>query len=332
MGLTTEQYGYIAAAASMLAFGSFNIPLKLRSTQDAKPDPMVFQVYINIAVFISSWLVLTYNPFIPTYWGIVSGTLWVFSSILSVFAVNYSGLAVSQGIWAGCTIIVSFFWGSVIFHQELESLGLSLVGLVMLMVGIAGMSIAGSELLSKNNFKELSSVGLEDNSIISSNLEEQPNTNNRKKLIGYICAATLSLTNGSMLAPIHYAPPEAQGINFIVSFGIGVLSVTPLFSVIYYMILFQGTVPQWKPKILLLPGLAAGLGWNIGNFASIYATAYLGYTVGFPLSQCALLISGFWGIALFKEITGWKRILLFVVSSIVLFGGAVVLALYGRKQ
>jgi len=331
----------MAACASMLAFGSFNIPLKLPSTLKAKPDPMVFQIYINIAVFLTSWIVLSYTPFILTYWGIVSGALWVTSSILSIFAVTYSGLAVSQGIWAGCTIIVSFFWGAVIFHQELLNLGLSLVGLGMLMIGIVGMSIAGSDLLSEPiNANEMSAVGLSDTTISGYNLQqtvyarigEEPTKINRKKMIGYVCAATLSLTNGSMLAPIHFAPPEAQGINFIISFGIGVLSVTPLFSVIYYMILFrEKTPPQWKPKILLLPGLIAGLVWNIGNWASIYATAYLGYTVGFPLSQCALLISMFWGIVLFKEITGWKRLLLLIVSSIVLVGGAIVLALYGRK-
>lgn len=86
----------------------------------------------------------------------------------------------------------------------------------------------------------------------------------------------------------------------------------------------------------------AGLMWNIGNWASLYALQYLGYTVGFPLTQCALLLGttrnsllnlsgGFWGIVLFKEITGVRRILLYVVSCLVLISGAILLGLYGKK-
>jgi len=155
---------------------------------------------------------------------------------------------------------------------------------------------------------------------------ERPRSKSR--LLGYFCAAFLSITNGSMLAPIHFAPSYAQGINFLVSFGIGVLAVTPLFAVIYF-VAFNKT-PKWDFRNILAPGLMCGLGWNFGNWASIYATTYLGYTVGFPLSQCALLVGGFWGIVLFREITGWKRIGLFVISAIVLLGGAVMLAFFGR--
>jgi len=138
-----------------------------------------------------------------------------------------------------------------------------------------------------------------------------------------------STTNGSMLVPIRFAPVEVQGINFIVSFGIGVLAVTPVFAFIYFLAFRR--MPELKLKVLALPGLICGLGWNFGNWASIYATLFLGYTIGFPLSQCALLIGGFWGVALFKEITGLKRIVVFVVSCFILLGGAVMLALYGKK-
>jgi hypothetical protein len=32
---------------------------------------MVFQLYYSLAIFISSWLVLSYNSFVFTYWGTV---------------------------------------------------------------------------------------------------------------------------------------------------------------------------------------------------------------------------------------------------------------------
>jgi len=132
-----------------------------------------------------------------------------------------------------------------------------------------------------------------------------------------------------MLVPIKYSPPDAAGINFLVSFGIGVIVITPVVSVIYFTALRR--VPVWDFQNLLIPGLSAGVMWNIGNWASIYATNILGYTVGFPLAQCALLMGAFWGIILFKEITGTLRIGVFILSALVLLGGAVLLTLFGKK-
>jgi len=333
--LSESAWGYITVLIAMLFFGSFSIPLKLERTQRARPDPMVYQIYMNIAIFFSSFLVMSYNDILLTPWGILSAALWVFSSILATFAVTNAGLAVSQGTWAGCTIIVSFFWGAVIFQQPLSNLLLSLLALLMLMLAIAGISIAGSDLLVTEQKKP---HVMDDPLPMADDPGYRPIEENtspaKKKWIGIFCAAFLSITNGSMLAPIHYAPTNVQGINFIVSFGIGVLGVTPLFAVIYFIVFKRDTtsfITLLNPRKLLLPGLASGLGWNIGNWASIYATTFLGYTVGFPLSQCALLIGGFWGIVLFKEITGLKRISLFVISAFVLLGGAVLLALFGRK-
>jgi len=231
MSLPDAAWGYITAILAVIFFGSFNIPLKAERTQKAKPDPMIFQIYMNIAIFASSWLVLSYNDLVLTPWGVLSAALWVSASILSIFAINMAGLAVSQGIWAGFTIIVSFFWGAVIFEQPLGNVGLSIVGLIMLVLGITGMSIAGSDLLVRTRHSEES----QSLSLSESPLQQVPIISTKRKIFGYFCAALLAIPNGSMLAPIHYSPDYIQGVNFLVSFGIGVLAVTPLFAVVYFV-------------------------------------------------------------------------------------------------
>lgn len=35
---------------------------------------------------------------------------------------------------------------------------------------------------------------------------------------------------------------------------------------------------------------------RMGNFCAMYATIYLGQTVGFPLTQLCLVVNGLWGI------------------------------------
>jgi len=324
-----EYYGYLAAVCAIVAFGSFNIPLKSERVQRANADPMIFQIYMNIAIFITSWLVLSYNEMSLTVWGILSAVLWIIASLLSIFAIKNAGLAVSQGIWSGFTIIVSFLWGAVVFQQPLKDVGLSVLGLLMLMVGIAGISTAGSDFLDRfknRNNNSQSSIQIDETLDLNAISLHNPQQN---RVFGCICAACLALTNGSMLVPIKYSPPEAAGINFLVSFGIGVIVITPIIAVIYFIALRK--VPVWDFQNLLLPGLSAGVIWNIGNWASIYATNILGYTVGFPLAQCALLMAAFWGIILFKEITGTKRIGVFTLSALILLGGAVLLTIFGKK-
>jgi hypothetical protein len=33
----------------------------------------------------------------------------------------------------------------------------------------------------------------------------------------------------------------------------------------------------------------------MGNFSSMFATIYLGQTIGFPLTQTCIVVNGFWG-------------------------------------
>jgi len=268
---------------------------------------------------------MSYNDIYFTVWGILSAALWMVSSLLSIIAIQNAGLAVSQGVWSGCTIIISFLWGAVIFKQPMKSVGISVVGILLLLLGIAGISLAGSSVLDR--FRKMSHVQIEDSLDLNSISVNDENKSNR--VFGLACCVGLSLTNGSMLAPIHYAPPEASGIIFLASFGIGVLVITPILAVIYFTILHK--TPNWDFENLLLPGFFAGIVWNIGNWASIYATTILGFTVGYPLTQCALLMAAFWGITLFKEVTGLLKIGSFILSSFVLLGGAVILAIYGNN-
>jgi len=260
-----------------------------------------------------------------TPWGILSAAIWVFSSILSIFAINNAGLAVSQGLWSGATIIVSFLWGALYFETILRSVPASVVALGLIVLGIAGISVAASNLLDPKEDAEAETLLDREERSVNSDEEKKPV---KRTWLGIACALGLSITNGTMLVPIQLAPKEFHGINFIVSFGIGVLAVTPVFALIYFLVFRKK--PEFKLSTVALPGFICGLGWNTGNWASIYATLCLGYTIGFPLSQCALLVGGFWGVVLFKEITGIKRIGLYVVASLILIGGAVMLGLYGQ--
>ena len=56
----------------------------------------------------------------------------------------------------------------------------------------------------------------------------------------------------------------------------------------------------------------------------------IGYAVALPLMQTALVVSGLWGILVFKEISDRRAVALFAAAAAVALGGAVLLSFYGR--
>merc|ERR1712000_123329 len=94
-------------------------------------------------------------------------------------------------------------------------------------------------------------------------------------------------------------------LAFLPSLALGVLAAQPLLFVLYWgRSMLAGNWPKFHVESVALPGLLTGCFWGMGNFQAMFATLYLGQTVGFPLTQCCLIVSGCWGILYFKEIQG----------------------------
>lgn len=51
-------------------------------------------------------------------------------------------------------------------------------------------------------------------------------------------------------------------------------------------------------------GFAGGVMWNAASLSSLYAVSFLGFAIGVPLTQLALIISALWGVFYFKEVKG----------------------------
>lgn len=323
--------GFLAVAGAVVFFGSFGVPLKSKRVQAANVDPVVFQLYYSLAIFCSSFLVLIYKPWVFTYWGVVGAGLWVPASILSIFAINALGLSVAVGIWAGATIVVSFVWGAAVFPKDnpVHNLPLSFLALFLLVVGIAGLSLSNSPFVTgpttPNRKKDDENQTINEPLLYPDDIEAKKST--AQRIIGVGCALGLALLNGSMMVPLRFTPKEAQGINYIISFGIGCIIVTPVCAVMYFAA--KRTTPDFQFKVAFIPGIITGILWNLGNFFSIYATLYLGLTIGFPLTQLALVVSGLWGLLVFKELHGWKTLTVWTISLLVLLSGAALLSIFG---
>jgi glucose uptake protein GlcU len=340
--------GWVAVVLSILTFGSFALPMKSPPVlASADVGPMGFQIYMSVSIVITSALVLITQEWSFTWLGTASAALWVPTSLLSLVAVKFIGISVGQSIWAGITVIISFIWGVALFGEHPASLGLALLGLVMILAGIVGLSVCNSEAIKRCGKKRVLTDEAEQ-LLAADRINDEPvaaPVNKRAFLFGFLAALGCGITNGTMLVPAKFAAElngnvtvvvngtatqhfvSYSGQGFIVSFGIGVAIVTTAISIIYYLVMWQR--PVLRPSTMALPAMTSGVMWSIGNYGSVFAAQYLGLAVGFSLTQTALLVGGIWGLTLLREIRGVLPIALWIISALVLLGGAALLAIFG---
>jgi glucose uptake protein GlcU len=148
--------GFVLASASAVLNGSFVVFSKLPSVKRAGVDPLVFQLWSCVGVFLSSLLCM---PFIVHFghdghggggasvyplealgWGILAGGLFVVAVAFSFVAVQLVGLSVAQGIWSGSAVLVSFAWGVAAFDDAVRP-AVAGAGVGLIVLGVVGIAL-----------------------------------------------------------------------------------------------------------------------------------------------------------------------------------------------
>lgn len=156
-----------------------------------------------------------------------------------------------------------------------------------------------------------------------------------RRQVGILAAAFCGIYGGSIMAPMKFAPPDAKGTGYLISFSTGAMIVTGVLWVFRYLYLIYccrsihmayRALPSFYVRDMWLPGGTAGLLWSIGNFFSLISVNILGEGVGYPLVQTSILVAGLWGIFYFKEVTGAVRITQWLFSSLLTISGILLLS------
>mmetsp|Transcript_14889 Transcript_14889/g.18942 ORF Transcript_14889/g.18942 Transcript_14889/m.18942 type:complete len:438 (+) Transcript_14889:36-1349(+) len=138
----TESCGWIAAIASIFAWGSFGAPIKGKTCSRLNVDPLVIQTYKTFFCFITSWLAIPLlgveGKFTP--WGIVSGIFWVPGAMAGIYGIKNAGLAISVGTWSSIVVLSSFFWGVFVFREGVKSVPRACCAVLLLCTGLVGMA------------------------------------------------------------------------------------------------------------------------------------------------------------------------------------------------
>lgn len=347
---TSAAVGWVGVVGAIIAFGCYGILIKTPAVVRAQVDAMVFQVYFSVAVALTSfaiWLVagssegLTFNKNSFSM-GALFGFLWISSQIFAYNGIKRLGYAVGPAIWIGVTICVSFVWGCAVFSNPIVSVPGSAVAIIAL---ICGVCLAAASSVVSDALKKRARENLIANREMAEEAKEDESgqSNAGDMLIGLACCIGVGLTNGSLMMPMSCFQSGCESINvngfdgdqlaplaFLPSLAAGVLAVQPVMFLLYYgRQLLAGEVPKFHVRVATVPGLLTGVFWSLGNFNAMFATVYLGQTIGFPLTQTCIVLNGLWGILYFKEIAGKLPISLFALGSLIIIAGAVLDGKFG---
>lgn len=216
----------IGLLVSVFAWGTFAMPMKMEAVVRAELHPAIFQLYISIGIFASSWLVLAVEDFEFTWWGLPATIIWTCGSCFSILAIKSLGMALGQGIWSGFVGLVSFFWGYYghhlfpdAFHPvHMRSSGLAAGGLVLLILGVGGLAAIGGSGGAEDEAAAVQGHGsIADKKVpflsegsVQGKPPSSPPPSRTKFLFGVLMALLTGVFGGSTLVPLKFAHFSGQ--------------------------------------------------------------------------------------------------------------------------
>jgi hypothetical protein len=242
--------GWVAGVVAALAYGSFGVPV--RHTKHIDVHPLVLQTFKSCTMFVLAWgvMLLDVRP-AWTWWGLLSGLLWVLGGTGGIYAIRMAGLAIAVGTWASVMIAVNFAWGILVFQEPIHDIGGTLVAFLLLAAGLVGMSVFAAPSSAHTPRSDAVVLEMEDGSAASSvpplDEEEQLSYQNMdvagptallatsgstsshheddsqeiafewrgraftKREAGIAGAVANGLLTGSSLIPLHYAKAKGFG-------------------------------------------------------------------------------------------------------------------------
>jgi glucose uptake protein GlcU len=281
-----------------------------------------------------------------------------------VYAIKAAGLAIGMGIGSSMIVLVSFTWGIFIFRERVESRAGASFAILLMMAGLWGMAYYSSP--KAQHIVDVDSVeschradGYSGVHAHSSDVEEEESFQEEtdvyddeaemapppdvvilgrkisQRKLGMLAAVFNGVWGGSIMVPMKFAPADANGRGYVISFAIGASIVTLLLWILrysYYLSRSRSFVkayealPSLHLSVLWFPGALSGTLWSIGNFFSILSVEHLGEGVGYSVVQAAMLVSGLWGIFWFREIVCTTAITYWFISAGLTISGILLLS------
>lgn len=150
--MTSTTSGWIGVVLGIIFFAACVIPYKIRRTQESGISPMLWQFYFAVGIALVTPLILILAELRWTWYGLAAAALWVPANSSAFFVINFIGLAIGVAVWSALSVVVSFCWGFFVFRDPIDSVVMACSGVLLISLGIVGLSLASSGWLEQAMF------------------------------------------------------------------------------------------------------------------------------------------------------------------------------------
>jgi glucose uptake protein GlcU len=249
----------------------------------------------------------------------LGGFFWCTGNITVVPVVKRIGLGLGLCIWGSTNMLAG--WASGTFgimgvnKAKLSHPALNYVGVASALVATVFFGMVRPNTTKMDEEKSLVNY-TEDAD--DTRFEEGDESPKRKLLVGI----GLALAAGCFYG-LNFDPPQTlmdnfvthdlksrheyspHALDYVFSHFCGIFLTSTTYLIIYCIV--KKNSPNINPKIIL-PGLASGFMWSIGQISWFIANQNLQLAVSFPLVSVGPgLIGAIWGIVVFKEVSGTRN-------------------------
>mmetsp|Transcript_17627 Transcript_17627/g.51322 ORF Transcript_17627/g.51322 Transcript_17627/m.51322 type:complete len:305 (-) Transcript_17627:50-964(-) len=202
-------------------------------------------------------------------------------------------MVVAVGTWSGVKVVMSFFWGILIFKEPVADIWGTMCSFFLLALGLVGMSYYSAPSTQRQSLESrekdetdvadqkqgpisLYSPMPEDGQhkgIMSNDKVEILGVSVTKRQAGIGCAIFQGITTGSSLIPVHYAKEVGfGGAHFIISMAVGSVLANILLWIALYAYHFHGQC--WLAVGTTMKLHTEYFGDNTGGKQSIWVRTY----------------------------------------------------------
>ena len=161
---------------------------------------------------------------------------------------------------------------------------------------------------------------------------------NMPTLVKRILGISLSLFSGLMYGqsntpvtyvrnnyPNYYPDASENTLDHIFSYYTGILYGSIFYFIIYCVA--KRNNPILYPKTIL-PGLVSGVMWGLANLCLFFSVNSLNQAISFPISCSGPpIVASLWGVLLYKEIKGFKKLIILMIGFAISITGSVLTGL-----
>jgi glucose uptake protein GlcU len=223
------------------------------------------------------------------------------------------------------SIIVSFVMGVTVLKEKFNNLYMPIIGIISVLMGMIIVSISDINCCRKK-YDEYNSINNPTDNPTDRDDTEENNTV-FKYIMGIALSVIMGVLNGVSMIPAKLDP----SFNYIASFGIFQLPITYTVVLLYIMVkilITNSSVGMYRYDILKTVGAGTicGILWSFGYYGQALAVfSKLGLSIGFIAIQSCLIISSLCGMILFKELDSWRKRIQFLMGSIPIVIGIIIL-------